>query len=118
MATDIYYTTKAGKTYKNGLLGFNCRHRLMPYMSGVKPEVIRKEVQQAQYAINQKQRALERQVRYCRLQAQLYSNVDKSSAAEAKLKAKALTAQYKAFCQENSRAFYPERLAIMGVGEQ
>lgn len=23
-ATDIYYTTKAGKTYKNGLLGFNC----------------------------------------------------------------------------------------------
>lgn len=23
-ATDIYYTTKAGKVYKNGLLGFNC----------------------------------------------------------------------------------------------
>lgn len=23
-ATDIYYTTKAGRTYKNGLLGFNC----------------------------------------------------------------------------------------------
>ena len=26
-ATDVYYTTKAGKTYKNGLLGFNCRVR-------------------------------------------------------------------------------------------
>ena len=28
VATNIYYTTKAGRVYKNGLLGFNCRHRL------------------------------------------------------------------------------------------
>lgn len=25
------YTTKAGRTYQNGLLGFNCRHKLTPY---------------------------------------------------------------------------------------
>ena len=34
-ATDQYYTTKKGKTYKNGYLtGYNCRHYLMEYKKG------------------------------------------------------------------------------------
>ena len=31
IATDIYETTRTGKVWKNGLLGFNCRHYLTPY---------------------------------------------------------------------------------------
>ena len=30
-ATEVYYTTKSGKTYRNGIIyGFNCRQRLIP----------------------------------------------------------------------------------------
>lgn len=62
-ATDIYYTTKAGKTYKNGLLGFNCRHTLIPYKTGMVIPHVSKATQQKENAINTRQRELERSVR-------------------------------------------------------
>jgi hypothetical protein len=113
VATDVTYTTKAGKTYKNGLLGFNCRHRLIPYMSGIMPEPVTKEEQRRQYAINNQQRQLERQVREERLKAELYKAVDPEAYKAANSKARALAGQYRQFCKENSRAFYPERIQIL-----
>ena len=43
IATDVYYTTKAGRTYKNGLLGFNCRHHLEPYRGQLLPTISAEE---------------------------------------------------------------------------
>lgn len=48
-ATDVYYTTKAGRTYKNGLLGFNCRHKLHEF-NGQQPQTISKEDRKKEYA--------------------------------------------------------------------
>jgi hypothetical protein len=65
-ATDVYYTTKAGKTYKNGLLGFNCRHFLVPYKDGFRFPKPNPTVEAKEYEITRKQRYLERQVRHWR----------------------------------------------------
>lgn len=112
-ATDVFYTTKAGKTYKNGLLGFNCRHRLLPYIRGVQPEAIGKDTQQKQYAINNRQRAMERNVRVLKLRETLYAGKDVQEYKRIHGEVTRATAVYKAFCKENARAFYPERLQVL-----
>lgn len=112
-ATDVYYRTKAGKTYKNGLLGFNCRHKLLDYIPGTKPTMVTKEEQQRQYAINQKQRAMERDIRKLKTESELIRNIDRNKYAELKAKTKDLTANYKSFCKENEKAFYTERLQVL-----
>lgn len=64
VATDRYYTTKAGKTYKNGTLsGFNCRHKIKPYTKGSRPNYIPSEVIDKQRELDLKQREYERTIR-------------------------------------------------------
>jgi len=111
---EVQYTTKAGVVYNNGLLGFNCRHRILEYTNREEaPPPVTKEQQEAEYAINQKQRALERQTREERLRAELYKGVDPEAQKIAADKARELSKKYKAFCKANERAFYPERLKIL-----
>ena len=110
-ATDIYYTTKAGKTYKNGLLGFNCRHKLYEYVPGMGiPKVSRAE-QRKENKINTKQRAMEKTVREWRMREEL--NKGAGNTAEylnAQKKASEAYARYRKFSQENGRAYYPDRV--------
>ena len=113
VATDIYYTTKAGKTYKNGLLGFNCRHYLIPYKSGYrfpKPNV---KEERKQYEITKKQRELERKVIKWKIEAVEYKGLDKDRYEQAKAKANEWNKAYVEYSKANNRAYYPSRTKII-----
>lgn len=112
-ATDVYYTTKAGKTYKNGLLGFNCRHKLYEYVPGMGiPKVSRAE-QQKENKLNTKQRAMEKTVREWRMKAELNKDAGNTPAFfNAQKKASEAYARYRKFSLENGRAYYPDRVKI------
>ena len=112
-ATDVYYTTKAGKRYKNGLLGFNCRHYLVPYRDGLRFPEPNPEKERKEYKITQKQRYLEREVRYRRTEAITskgiytdYYRIAKNSAIEA-------NKEYIEYSKANNRAFFPSRTKII-----
>lgn len=112
-ATDIYYETKAHKWYKNGLLGFNCRHFLIPYKSGYrfpKPNV---EQERREYAITEEQRRLETQVRKWATRAAEYKGTDIIEYKKAKAKADEWNNAYIAFSKANNRAFYPSRTKLI-----
>ena len=112
-ATDIYYTTKAGKTYKNGLLGFNCRHFLVKYESGYrfpKPDAAQ---ERREYAITEEQRRLERQVRKWRTEAVENKGQDDKKYKEARKKAIEANKAYIDFSIKHDRAFYPSRTKII-----
>lgn len=108
-ATDIYYTTKAGRVYKNGLLGFNCRHYLEPYREQLLP-TISAEKRKAEYDITVKQRELEREVRRYKVET-LYKETPKERNVY-RAKARQAYERYIRFSKENHRAFYPMRTDI------
>ena len=113
-ATDIYYTTKAGKTYKNGLLGFNCRHRLYEYKDGMQVPYVSANEQKQEYAITVRQRQMETQIRHYREEYLIYhGTTDEALAQRARKKAIALNKRYIAFSQKNERAYYPDRVKII-----
>lgn len=112
-ATDILYTTKAGKTYKNGLLGFNCRHYLVPYKSGYrfpKPNVVE---ERREYEITQEQRRLEANVRRWRTKAIELKGQDPKGYSEARKKAVEWNQAYIEFSKQNNRAYYPSRTKLL-----
>lgn len=113
-ATDVWYTTKAGIRYKNGLLGFNCRHYLTAYKSGVRAPRQSPQEEARQYAITQEQRRLERNVREWKVRALTYKYAaDKKAYQAAKKKATEWNAQYNAFCERNNRPIYPSRVKVI-----
>lgn len=113
-ATDIYYTTKAGKTYKNGLLGFNCRHKLYAYKDGMQVPYVSAKEQKQEYAITVRQRQMETQIRHYREEYLIYhGTTDEALAQRARKKAIALNKQYIAFSRKNERAYYPDRVKII-----
>lgn len=112
-ATDIYYTTKAGKTYKNGLLGFNCRHTLMPYRSGMVIPHVSKATQRKESAINTRQRELERTVRAWETEAIMYKGINTQRYRQARTAATAARKEYIKFSQDNGRAYYPSRIELL-----
>ena len=112
-ATDVWYTTKVGKRYKNGLLGFNCRHYLVEYKDGYQfPEPNAKE-ERRQYEITKKQRAYERQVRKWETRAFTTKGIDDEGYKEAKAKAKQWRSEYIKYSHDNGRAYYPSRINIL-----
>ena len=111
VATEHFYTTKAGVTYKNGLLGFNCRHELEEYKGKLLP-IISAEERKKEYNITKQQRELERAVRKARVQELMLKDIDFKGYKEAKVKAKAFYERYKQFSRDNQRAYYPDRVAI------
>lgn len=110
-ATDIYYTTKAGKTYKNGLLGYNCRHEIYEYKPYMRIPFVSKETQERENKINTKQRRYEEQIRQYRSDA-LFSE-DAQAKKIARKKAIELNKRYIAFSKANNRAYYPDRVKIL-----
>lgn len=113
VATDIYYTTRSGKVWKNGLLGFNCRHYLVPYKHGFKFPKPNPKEERKQYAITEEQRHLERNVRYWRTRAIYEKGVDKKAYAKAVNKANYWNDRYITFSQSNGRAYYPSRTKVL-----
>lgn len=111
LATDHYYTTKAGITYKNGLLGFNCRHYLEPYRGQLLPTISAEE-REREYAITLRQRELERLTRRYRTQALMRKDINQAAYEKAKKNAAITYKRYIEFCKVNDRAYYPMRATI------
>ena len=96
----------------NGLLGYNCRHKLVEYKKGKKPIKVSRTEQKREYALSEKQRLLEREIRSMKDLAVSFENVDKEKFKFYKLRATQLTREYKTFCHENNRVEYRSRLTI------
>lgn len=112
-ATDIYYTTKAGRIYKNGLLGFNCRHKLYEYKSGMAIPEVSAETQKREYAITKRQREMERSVISAREAALCFKGVNIKLHKRWQSIAKERYAAYRKYSEENHRAYYPDRVKIL-----
>ncbi len=110
-ATDIYYTTKAGKTYKNGLLGFNCRHEIYEYVPYMRIPFVSKEQQERENKINTKQRQYEDNIR--KYKSIALFDEDKEKRKRARKRAIELNKEYIAFSKTNKRAYYPDRVKIL-----
>ena len=94
----------------NGLLGYNCRHKLTEFQDGLRPVVVSKEEQKKQYAINIEQRTYEQEIRKHKQRAEL--SIIPSEQSKYRAKARELTAEYKAFCNKNNVVEYRSRLKI------
>lgn len=112
-ATDVWYTTKAGKRYKNGLLGFNCRHKLIEYKAGMVIPRVSAETQKKENAINTRQRELEREVRKHKQLAAYYKDIDRSKYLAERKRAIEVNKEYIAFSHDNGRAYYPSRTKLL-----
>lgn len=112
-ATEIYDITKAGKRWRNGLLGFNCRHFLVEYKTGYYfPEPNAAE-EKKEYMITETQRRLERNVRDWRTVAVENKGVNHDRYVEARAKAIEWNKRYIEYSQKNNRAYYPSRTKIL-----
>lgn len=112
-ATDIYYTTRAGRTYKNGLLGFGCRHKLSEYSEGMSYPKVTAAQQKKEYAITLRQREYERRIREQKEIAIANKDIDRNVYLSARRKAIALNKRYIEFSRKNERAYYPDRTKII-----
>lgn len=131
-ATDVYYTTKAGRAYKNGLLGFNCRHKLFEYTAGMNIPTVSESEQKYEYEVTKRQRAMERAVVEAREKALSYKDTGcpvvnrkgetivnpktgKPMQASALWRKIAIerNEKYKQFSKEHDRAYYPDRVKIL-----
>lgn len=112
-ATDIYYTTKAGKMYKNGLLGFNCRHFLVPYKSGYRFPKPNAAEERKEYNITQTQRRMEAEVRKWRTVAVENKDLYRERYLDARRKAIAANKAYIAYSKQHNRAYYPSRTKLI-----
>lgn len=125
-ATDVYVTTSSGRTWKNGLLGFNCRHKLVAYKTGLKPNKVSREEQKKQQRLTEQQRLYEREIRNAKDRARAFAlgqknerQFDKNTrdymqerASIYRERARELTKEYQEFCQKNNRVEYRSRLKI------
>ena len=115
-ATDenqVYWTNpKTGTQYKGGLLGYNCRHYLVPYQSGYEFPQPNREQERKQYEITVKQRYLERQVRKWKVEALTARYSDPKRYEFAKEKSKTWQNAYINFSKANDRAYYRSRIQI------
>lgn len=114
VATDVFYTTKRGKVYRNGCIyGYNCRHELVPFRGrNSRPTEIPKEVIERQRKREQKMRAMERDIRYLKEKAEILKDILPQDAARAKLQAKALNAKYERFSKDSGMRFVRERTRV------
>lgn len=96
----------------NGLLGYNCRHKLVAYQKGLKPVKISKEEQQRESKISNYQRLLEREIRSMKDLAVAFRGENTDKYLYYKERVTQLTAEYKDFCQRHNRVEYRSRLQI------
>lgn len=112
-AMNVPYTTKAGKTYQNGCIsGYNCRHYLIPYESGVRPVEESAEVVDKYREINERQRNFERDIRHAKELAATYREINPKLAQWYDRQAKKLYEKYKEYSEMNDVAYYPDRTDI------
>jgi len=97
----------------NGLLGYNCRHYLVPYKDGFHFPKPNPTEEAKEYEITQKQRYLERQVRHWRTEAIYKKSVNLDEYRKARDKAIKYNKEYIKYSKENGRAYYPSRTKLL-----
>lgn len=108
------YTTRAGKQYQNGCItGFNCRHKLVPYVPHRPPTIIPEKAIKERRAIETAQREMEREIRYQKRLAIQTKGVYPAKSAKARAKAMKLNDEYIAFCKRHKVAYYPDRTKVL-----
>lgn len=109
------------KGHRNGLLGYNCRHKLVPYEKGLKPIYVPRAEQRKEKQISEKQRLLEREIRKNKAIALQFKEENAPIMRKKEIREKyktykervsTLTKEYKQFCQENNRVEYRSRLKV------
>lgn len=99
-ATDIYYVTKLGRVWKNGCLsGFNCRHKMIPYRKGNKPDPIPKDKIAKERDLEAEQRQIERTLRRLKLMKKVETNAE--ARASLRKQISSIMEQYRAFCNKH-----------------
>jgi len=102
----------------NGCIdGYNCRHRTIPYTKGSKPPSDYTDAEiKKEYAIDQRQRAYENNIRQMKMEEKLLRSTGKQEdldqAKKLRKKWQKATKNYEAYSIENGRAFYRWRCAI------
>ena len=97
----------------NGLLGFNCRHKLFEYKPRMVIPTVSEAEQKREYAITRRQREMERSVLEAREKALAAKNANISEHREWRKIAQERYAAYKKFSNDNGRAYYPDRVKIL-----
>lgn len=98
----------------NGLLGYNCRHRLIPYTAkSTAPSDYTSETLRRERAIDQEQRKMERSIRKAKEKGFLLQGVDGERSRAYFDKAKEKTDAYKKYSAGNNREYYIYRTQIM-----
>lgn len=112
-ATDIYYTTKAGRVWKNGLFGFNCRHYAVAYQDYFQPPMVDEAERKKQVAIDQMQRAYEREIVKAREEAIAFKDVDIAKYKQWKAYSQQLMKEYIKYSHDRGRPYYTSRVRIL-----
>lgn len=97
--------------HRNGLLGYNCRHKLVEFKVGLRPVRVTKEEQKRESEITATQRLYEQEIRKQKERALLYgrgTNVYK----QARENIRELTSKYEEFCINNGRTIYRSRIKV------
>lgn len=111
------------KGHRNGLLGYNCRHKLYEYKTGLKPVKVSSSERKREKELSAQQRLYERKIREYKSRTAvtkddmvgLNSRTKKQLQVQYKKyrdKARELTAEYEQFCRDNNRVIYRSRIKI------
>lgn len=98
----------------NGLFGYNCRHRLVPYTKNSQaPREYTHEQMSRERAIDQRQRELEKLVRRWKERGYVLRRENKEASGKAFERARYWEDVYKKYSLSHGRAFYRERITVM-----
>lgn len=102
----------------NGLLGYNCRHRLIEYTDGSHAPIDYSKKQMAEEReVDKRQRSLERTVRKWKMRGYVLraskDPTERAMSAKAFDKAREWEEIYKDYSKRHNRAYYVERIALM-----
>lgn len=101
--------------YKNNIIvGFNCRHYLLPWTPrSLPPKRFSAQDIKKERAINAKLRAMEREIRKIKQEAKLYARIkDRAMAERLQWDAAKKIAYYKSFADKNGFAWYQYRIEV------
>lgn len=105
------YKTKDGKVYQNGcILGYNCRHRLIPYKPFTKPIPIPARVIKESRENETMQREMEREIRH--LRGELLQATTMQKKTELRKVIKQAENKYIGFCRSKQIPYYIRRTEI------
>lgn len=110
---DLYTAKSSGRSYYNGLFGFNCRHTMQEYKPGMRDIPIPKKVIDRRRKLEQEQRQKERQIRALKEKHSLQKIAGDPTSTETWHKKNKLVHEYESFCRRNGLVREDDRLKTL-----